>query len=273
MESILDLNNISARDYLLQSSSYCTINLPSYIDFTNVLDFVKNKVGNKDWQSCLMDSSRKPSSYEGVNYQILLNKDGGYSYRRMQLANPFKGLTKEASFVPPKNVMVGEGRANPKYVKYLYVAESPTTAMYEVRPFIWDAVNIAKIRVNEPLKIADIAVELDLSQNNEATTAMWVMKMIQNAFSKPTNNTDDYLPTQVIAEYMKSLGYDGIRFSSSLHYGGVNLTIFNYEKCEAVSSLDFRVEGMKITARAAFGSANYRGDLSYIKDNEPKYLN
>ena len=89
MESILDLNNISARDYLLQSSSYCTINLPSYIDFTDVLDFVKKKVGNKDWQSCLMDSSRKPSSYEGVNYQILVNKDGGYSYRRMQLANPY----------------------------------------------------------------------------------------------------------------------------------------------------------------------------------------
>ena len=89
MESILDLNNISARDYLLQSSSYCTINLPSYIDFTNVLDFVKKKVGNKDWQSCIMDSNRKPSSYEGVNYQILVNKDGGYSYRRMQLANPY----------------------------------------------------------------------------------------------------------------------------------------------------------------------------------------
>ena len=29
---------------------------------------------------------------------------------------------------------------------------------------------------------------------------------------------------------------------------------------------------MKITARAAIGSANYQGDLSYIKDNEPKYL-
>lgn len=64
MESILDLNNISARDYLLQSSSYCTINLPSYIDFTNVLDFVKKKVGNKDWQSCIMDSNRKRGSLQ-----------------------------------------------------------------------------------------------------------------------------------------------------------------------------------------------------------------
>lgn len=94
------------------------------------------------------------------------------------------------------------------------------------------------------------------------------MGMIQGAFSKPTNNTDDYLPNQVIAEYVRSLGYDGIRFNSSLHYGGVHLTIFNYEKCEAVSSQDFRIEEMKITARAAIGSANYQGDLS----NEPKYL-
>ena len=154
----------------------------------------------------------------------------------------------------------------------LYVAESPTTAMYEVRPFMFDAVNIAKVRVNEPLKIVNIAVDLDLSNNKGATKEMWVMGMIQGAFSKPTNNTDDYLPTQVIAEYVRSLGYDGIRFNSSLHYGGVNLTIFNYEKCEAVSSQDFRIEEMKITARAAIGSANYQGDLSYIKDNEPKYL-
>ena len=48
MKSILDLNNTSARDYLLESSSYCTINLPSYIDFTDVLDFVKNNVGDRD---------------------------------------------------------------------------------------------------------------------------------------------------------------------------------------------------------------------------------
>lgn len=187
-------------------------------------------------------------------------------------ANPFKGLTKEASFVPPKNIKISEGRANPKYVKYLYIAESPTTAIFEVRPFIFDAVNIAKIQVNEPLKIANIAVDLELSSNKKATIDMYVMGMIQGAFSKPTNNTDDYIPTQVIAEYIRSLGYDGIRFNSSIHTGGVNLTIFNYGKCEAISSQDFRVEDVKLTARAAIGSANYQGDLCYIVDNKPKYL-
>lgn len=187
-------------------------------------------------------------------------------------ANPFKGLTKEASFVPLKSIKVSAGRSNPKYVKYLYVAESPTTAIFEVRPFIYDAVNIAKIQINEPLKVANIAVELDLFNNKDTTLEMHVVGMIQGAFSKPTNDTDDYIPTQVIAEYIKSLGYDGIRFNSSIHSGGVNLTIFNYGKCEAISSQDFRIENIKLTARAAIGSAEYHGDMHYIVDNEPKFL-
>lgn len=102
---------------------------------------------------------------------------------------------------------------------------------------------------------------------------MHVIRMIQRAFSKPTNNSDDYIPTQVIAEYIRSLGYDGIRFNSSIHSGGVNLTIFNYKKCEAISSQDFRIEDIKLTARAAFGCADYHGDLAYIIDNEPLYFN
>ena len=188
-------------------------------------------------------------------------------------SNPFKGLTKEASFVPPKTVRVSEGRANPKYVRYLYISESAITAMFEVRPFIFDAVNIAQIKVIEPLKIANISVDLNLSSNDKsATIEKYVMGMIQGAFSKPTNNPDDYIPTQVIAGYIKSLGYDGIRFNSSLHYGGVNLTVFNYEKCEAFSSQDFRVEDIKLTARATICSAGCQGGPFYIRDNEPKYF-
>ena len=44
-------------------------------------------------------------------------------------SNPFRGLSKEASFVPPKEIYIKEGRANPKYVRCLYMAESPVTAL------------------------------------------------------------------------------------------------------------------------------------------------
>ena len=187
-------------------------------------------------------------------------------------SNPFRGFTKEASFVPPKGINVSDGRATPKYVKYLYMAEDPTTAIFEVRPFIYDAVNVAKIQVNKPLKIANIAVDIDLSNKSDTTVDMHIMSIIQGAFSRPTNDIDDYIPTQIISEYIKSLGYDGIRFNSSLYSKGVNLTIFNYDTCEAISSQDFRIENIKLTARAAIGSANYDGDMHYIVDNEPKFI-
>lgn len=257
-ETIFNKNRFFVKHYLLDI-------LAEYMS-NNILNV---KVGQVYYRARIIDDS---CINDHMLYKCYSAPEGEkLDVKYVGKANPFKGLTKEVSFVPPKGIKVSEGRANPKYVKYLYVAESPTTAIFEVRPFIYDAVNIAKIQVNEPLKVANIAVDIDLSNDKNATVDMYVIGMIQGAFSKPTNNTDDYIPTQVIAEYIKSLGYDGIRFNSSIHSGGVNLTIFNYEKCEAISSQDFRIENIKLTARAACGSANYDGDMCHIVDNEPKY--
>lgn len=86
---IIELNGQDARKYLMLSSSYCTLNLPDYIDFTPVLSFVKDTVGRKEFSSCLADAKKKPSRYEGVNHHLLVNKDGRYAFRRIQLANPY----------------------------------------------------------------------------------------------------------------------------------------------------------------------------------------
>lgn len=160
-------------------------------------------------------------------------------------SNPFRGLSKEASFVPPKEIYIKEGRANPKYVRCLYMAESPVTALFEVRPLISDSVNIAQIKVNQKLKVADITIDLNMNYYKDAEFELCIMNMIQGAFSKPTNNPDDYIPSQIISEYLKSIGYEGIRFNSSLHQDGVNLTVYNFSKCEAISSQDFRIEDIK----------------------------
>lgn len=119
-------------------------------------------------------------------------------------SNPFRGLSKEASFVPPKEIYIKEGRANPKYVRCLYMAESPVTALFEVRPLISDSVNIAQIKVNQKLKVADITIDLNMNYHKDAEFELCIMNMIQGAFSKPTNNPDDYIPSQIISEYLKS---------------------------------------------------------------------
>jgi hypothetical protein len=88
-KTIIELDNKKARDYLMQPSSYCSVNLPGYFDFTKILKFVRNKIGRKDIHTCLAVTKVMPSNYEGVNHQLLMNKDGHYAYRRLQLANPY----------------------------------------------------------------------------------------------------------------------------------------------------------------------------------------
>lgn len=184
-------------------------------------------------------------------------------------ANKFRGLCKDGSYVPPNPQVIRDGRSNPKFIRYLYMAESPTTAVFEVRPLLFSSINVAGIKVKNELKIADIAVDIDMDPYKEKSQDEWLLSFIQSAFSSPTNNPDDYIPTQIIAEYFRHLGYDGIRYSSSLHNGGFNLTIFDTSKCEAVFSTDLRLENFKVSLRPAIGAENIDGRFEYIIDNVP----
>lgn len=184
-------------------------------------------------------------------------------------ANKFRGLSKEGSYVPPDPKIIRDGRSNPKFIRYLYMAESPTTAVFEVRPILYSAINVSGIEVKDQLNISNIAVDIDMDPYKEKSEEEWLLSFIQSAFSSPTNNTDDYIPTQIIADYFRHLGYDGIRYSSSLHNGGYNLTIFDTTKCEAVFSTDLRLENFKVSLRPAIGAENIDGRFEYIYDNVP----
>lgn len=89
MKTVLDLSTTKALDYFLQPTNYSTLSLPVYFNFNKILDFVKNKVGRKDFSQCLKDPKKLPSDYDNVNYDFLVNKDGRYAYRPLQLVNPF----------------------------------------------------------------------------------------------------------------------------------------------------------------------------------------
>jgi len=184
-------------------------------------------------------------------------------------ANRFKGLSKEGSYVPTDPKLIRDARSNPKFIRYLYVAESPTTAIYEVRPILYSSVNVAGIEVREPLRIANIAVDIDNDPRREKSPDEWLLSFVQSAFSSTTNNPDNYIPSQVLAEFFRHLGYDGIRYSSSLHEGGFNLTIYDIKKCEPVFSTDMRFEKMKISLRPAIGSEVFDASFQWIVDNVP----
>lgn len=197
---------------------------------------------------------------------VICEKEDGNYKRYVSKANKFKGLSKEASYVPPNNRMIGEGRANPKFIKYLYVAENPTTAIFEVRPLLSDRINLSEIQLKRDLTIADLTYNFDAEPKNMSEQE-WLLFYIHRAFSTPTNNPDAYIPSQIIAASIEAWGYDGIRYNSSLHHGGVNLTIFNPNNCEPISSREMIMEGFKISARTA-GQNPIDNKLLGIRDNE-----
>lgn len=89
MKTILDLSYTKARQYFMESQNYCSMQLPVYIDFKPVLDYVQTIIGNRSLEVILKNKNIKPSKMEGVNHSILVKKDAQYSYRPIQLINPF----------------------------------------------------------------------------------------------------------------------------------------------------------------------------------------
>jgi len=136
----------------------------------------------------------------------------------------------------PLSNNASEGRANPKGIPYLYVATDKETAMSEVRPSLGAILSVGKFKPTRELKIIDFSVHQGkmnffLKEPNEEKRTEAVWTDMDNAFSIPTSNTDfnsDYVPTQIIAELIKSLRYDGIAYKSSLATG-YNIVLFDLD--------------------------------------------
>lgn len=149
-----------------------------------------------------------------------------------------------------------EGRANPKGIPALYVATDPDTAMSEVRPNLASSISLAELEVCHDLKIVDCTMkmrserldafvalptmeerELFLKQSpaSQDDLAYTIWGDIDDAFTQPVNLSDniaDYTPTQIIAEYIKAAGYDGIQYKSGYETCGHNLVLFDLDSAE-----------------------------------------
>lgn len=159
----------------------------------------------------------------------------------------FKGYDAKASVAPPPD-RIGNGRANPDHIRYLYVCEDNITPVYEARPFIGANVSVAKLRLQKEIKVFDLNVSVQGKDNPSGSQLPSLFSTIGKKFSKPFNgDLTSYLPTQYIAEEIKRLGFDGLRFSSSLHQGGNNIVLFDPEICIPISSELVAVTGITVS--------------------------
>ena len=142
---------------------------------------------------------------------------------------------------------MGNGRANPDHIRYLYLSEDPVTPVYEVRPIIGDTVSVAKFKLLKAVRLYDLTFDIHNIENDEVVELPRLYNTIGAMFSRPYNgDASKYLPTQYIAEEIKNMGFDGLRFRSSLNKNGYNVVLFNPDDCVAVSSDLVEVKGIDL---------------------------
>lgn len=87
-KNVLSLDAKDAMDFFLKSEQYHGFELPEYFVFDELLQNVKEIIGDLPYEECLQDGI-SPEDLSDVNLDILLNKDGNYAVRPIILANPF----------------------------------------------------------------------------------------------------------------------------------------------------------------------------------------
>ena len=95
MKYLLELSFTEARQYFLKENSYFNFDLPKYFVFNDLIQLVSTHLSEIDLSTLystytIGNQTKKyfPSAFEDVNYKILNNKDGKYSWRPFQLIHP-----------------------------------------------------------------------------------------------------------------------------------------------------------------------------------------
>lgn len=217
--------------YILDDKSTCFLNsiINTCQDRTQILkkDTVVWRAQNGHYSHIIYDEDPDTKEQSYVN-----DFNFAYPFERM------KPLVDSAS----------EGRANPKGIPCLYVATDKETAMAEVRPWLGSIMSVGQFKLTRELKIIVFATDekkmrpIYLSEPSEDLIIKSVWSYIDNAFSEPTKVSDqksDYAPTQIISEFIKSKGYDGISYKSSLAHGH-NIAFFDLGAADVFSCSTFR---------------------------------
>jgi hypothetical protein len=156
-----------------------------------------------------------------------------------------------ADRMKPLKYQVSEGRANPKGIPHLYVSTDRDTALAEVHG------SVALSHSLNSKSDAQVNCTEDAKRHNSRTgtppeywdTNVWCD--IDAAFSRPlipTNETAEYVPTQVMAEVFKVNGYDGVAYRSALGTG-LNVVLFDIEVADFHGSAVFELKRFQFDFR------------------------
>jgi len=148
------------------------------------------------------------------------------------------GFELEYSYIPYSNSEIGApppriakgGRINREGVSFFYGATDSHTSVAEVRPHPGDKVSIGKFKIKEEIKVADFTknILLHFFESDKKLDEEFIFINSINTYlnrTVPPSFRLYYSITQLIADCLRQLGYQGVKFRSSVGVGD-NITIF-----------------------------------------------
>jgi hypothetical protein len=154
-----------------------------------------------------------------------------------------------------------DGRANPRGTPCLYLATEEDTAILEVRPINGSFVSVAQFETRRELHLVDCShkeigdlafLDPNLSPD-DMDKIVW--SDLNRALSEPVERGDeslDYIPTQILAETFKNLGFDGVAYKSSYGETGFNVALFDLASADLINCGLYRIKNVSITKQPAW---------------------
>ncbi len=176
----------------------------------------------------------------------------GEVFYRSRICLDEKGYLRKEMGPPPDRKAMG-GRVNPTGISMLYLSNSRDTTLYEIRAGVYDYVTVGRFRLQKDIKVINLAdierispfIGIDYGFDfMQYAMNIEHLKMIAQEIAKPLRNDNslDYLPTQYISDYIRSKGYDGIEYISTMCKNGTNLAVYDqsFFKCTGTTVYDVK---------------------------------
>jgi RES domain-containing protein len=192
-------------------------------------------------------------SYQLENYTKTIAETSVFARARIEKIDQEKPFTINDMGSPPRG-RAGAGRINPEGISYLYLADTHSTAIAEVRPWVGANVAVGDAKITRNLSVVSLkkqeSIEVDnksIEKINKNMGSMLISLLLKNYyFSAPTHNDDKlaYPATQYISEMFKHEGADGIEYKSVLHKDGSNIALFDTDAAICTKITQYKISSV-----------------------------
>lgn len=153
------------------------------------------------------------------------------------LINDTENTNWYAELGPAPAKYAANNRMSPSGISYIYLANNIETTLLEIHVKNGDRVILGEFKTKLGLNIIDLSKEINITplsifNKDYNHDDIWLNEFISDfikEISKPIKDSDksfEYVPTQVLSEFIRKLGFEGIKFESSLKKGTYNYVLF-----------------------------------------------